>query len=111
MGKTKEKNISVDNQDMTEIFLIYGDGRLLCKSEPVAMGHYTALSADIRGKTLTLAIEAGAGGYGWGACAWCEPTLYNDLDSGEVAISSPLNEEERKLVGNGEITICGAART
>ena len=61
-------------------------------------------------KTLTLAIEAGAGGYGWGACAWCEPTLYNDLDSGEVAISSPLNEEERKLVGNGEITICGAAR-
>ena len=111
VGKTKEKNISVDNQDMTEIFLIYGDGRLLCKSEPVAMGHYTALSADIKGvKTLTLAIEAGAGGYGWGACAWCEPTLYNDLDSGEVAISSPLNEEERKLVGNGEITICGAAR-
>ena len=53
---------------------------------------------------------AGAGGYGWGSCAWCEPTLYNDLDSGEVAISSPLNEEERKLVGNGEITICGAAR-
>ena len=30
VGKTKEKNISVDNQDMTEIFLIYGDGRLLC---------------------------------------------------------------------------------
>lgn len=111
VGKTKEKNISVDNQDMTEKFLIYGDGKLLCESEPIAMGHYTALWADIKDvDILTIAIEAGDAGYGWGACAWCEPTLYRELEEGEIAVLSPFGDSEGEIIGNRDLNITGAAK-
>ena len=49
MGKTKESKISTTDQTFREKFLIYGDGKLLCESEPITMGHYTELSADVTG--------------------------------------------------------------
>ena len=110
VGKTKEKHISVDDQRMTEIFRIYGDGKLLAESEPIAMGHYTALSADVTGvDTLSLVIAAGDGGYGWGACAWCEPTLYTEVGPGQIAISYPFGDDQSRVIGNAEINVKGVA--
>ena len=110
VGKTKEKHISVDDQRMTEIFRIYGDGKLLAESEPIAMGHYTALSADVTGvDTLSLVIAAGDGGYGWGACAWCEPTLYTKVGPGQIAISYPFGDDQSRVIGNAEINVKGVA--
>ena len=110
VGKTKEKHISVDDQRMTEIFRIYGDGKLLAESEPIAMGHYTALSADVTGvDTLSLVIAAGDGGYGWGACAWCEPTLYTEVGPGDIAISYPFGDEQSRIISNTDITVRGVA--
>ena len=110
VGKTKEKSISSDDQNLTEIFRIYGDGKLLTESEPIAQGHYTALSADITGvKILTIAIAAGDGGYGWGASAWCEPTLYYGMESGKIVITSPIKSLERTVAGDQNIEIKGVA--
>lgn len=38
VGKTKEKHISVDDQRMTEIFRIYGDGKLLARKRAYRHG-------------------------------------------------------------------------
>ena len=107
VGKTKESKISTTDQTFKEKFLIYGDGKLLCESEPITMGHYTELSADVTGvKILTISIDA-CGNYGWGACAWCEPTLYYGVEEGEIRITSPLKEIERTVAGNQNLDVTG----
>ena len=71
------------------------------------MGHYTELSADVTGvKILTISIDA-CGNYGWGACAWCEPTLYYGVEEGEIRITSPLKEIERTVAGNQNLDVTG----
>ena len=71
-------------------FYIYGDGELLSSTNRLDFHEYFFTSVDITGvKILTIELNMSNDFYNCDSSGWFEPTLYRELDRGEMNITSP----------------------
>lgn len=90
VGK-RDKWIPYDmNNSFYVEFYIYGDGELLSSTNRLDFHEYFFTSVDITGvKILTIELNMSNDFYNCDSSGWFEPTLYRELDRGEMNITSP----------------------
>ena len=92
VGK-RDKWIPYDmNNSFYVEFYIYGDGELLSSTNRLDFHEYFFTSVDITGvKILTIELNMSNDFYNCDSSGWFEPTLYRELDRGEMNITSTVS--------------------
>lgn len=92
-------------------FMIYGDGKLLSKTDRIDYLEYFFTSVDITGvNILTIELNMSIDFYNCDSSAWFEPTLYREYDKGDLRITSPKIYPDQTIAAY-DIEISGVTRS